>query len=263
MQAADYQKTMDERWPIVEFSFQGIFEGVFSDTTPGTIKNTQGTIYHIPIYHHGLGFQPGFHLLRISGSVDSSGNQIVGTIFADNQDFYAEVYPPTTNGAVRFNIKFFLQVYSRDLTKTFVSPIDIAVPSTKSGSSKYGLKITKLRSAGAMNIDDKSQYTLNSNAKSLAYQSHGIQVAETSGTYSGSLIIRHNLGYPPTYFICGIGEEKGVANPSKGKVTTSTMYAGFGNAKSDSLDIRISGAQGALFGKYIYLILKEPVEFSA
>ena len=260
--AADYQKTMDERWPVVEMSFMGIVDGVFSDTTPGTRKNAAGSIYHIPVFHHGLGFTPGYRFIQIAASRSSSGNTLAFSSFADDQDIWVVVYPDSNNAPVTFTFKFFVGVFGRDLTQSFTSPIADLSPGEVTASSDYGLKIAKQISAGAMSIDDKSQYSIHSNAKSLAYQAHGIQPAETSGTYNGSLIIPHRLGYAPTYFIASRGPQAGSANPSLGKITTGRFFPGFGIAFADSINVRIRGAQATLVGEYLYLILKEPVEFS-
>lgn len=260
--AADYQKTMDERWPVVEMAFMGIVNGTYSDTTFGTKKNAAGTIYHIPIYHHGLGYVPGFRLIQISATINNFGNSLAFDVFADEQDIYAVIFPSPANSPVAFNFNYFLAVYNRDLTKTFSAPVDIVVPADTSGPSEYGIKIAHGSQAAAMNVDDKSQYSLNSNAKSLAYQAHGIQPAETSGTYNGSLIVQHFLGYPPTYFIAQMTVQSGIANPSLGKLTSRRFFPGYGIAFADSIQLRVRGAQAALSGNFIYLILKEPVEFS-
>jgi hypothetical protein len=260
--AADYQKTMDERWPVVEFAFQGIIDGTFSDTMPGVFKNSFGTVYDIPIFHHGLGFVPGYQLFTVGASFINSGSPLGGTVYADDQDVYIQIFPPVTNGPVNFSFKFFLQMYTRNLAETFAAPVDIVVPAQVSGVSEYGLKITKVTGARAMNSKNKTDYSLDTNAKSLAYQAHGVQAAEASGTFAGSLIIPHRLGYPPTYFIAPLAPLATLNSPNSGKTVSRRLFPGYGIAFADSVNIRIRGAQAGLAGNYLYLLLKEPVEFS-
>lgn len=257
--AADYQKTMDERWPIVEHQFMGIvnLENI-STATPGALTNPGGTIVHVPIYRHNLGFLPAFRAKHISYSgFEAFNTPIQDLLFADTENIYLTVYKSVV-GSITISAKFFLAVMDRDCTQEYQAPIDIVTALQTSKPSKYGLKI--LNGPGNIDDKDKSKFTLNTNAKSLQLQQTGIREASATSIPAYNIVIDHRLGYPPTYFVAPIIEQTGTVNPSLGKTTIGALGAGTGLSRSNSITLTIRGAQAALQGRYMFVILKDPVD---
>lgn len=256
--AADYQKTMDERWPILEHQFMGIIDMQnFSTASEGVLNNAGGTIAHVPIYKHGLGYLPAFRVKQISYSgFDTFNSSLADNMFADDKYIYLIVFK--SPGAIQINVKLWLSVVDRDCTKEYQAPIEQTTSIQTTNPSKYGLKILNNPTGQGMNEKNKSAYTLNTNAKSLLIQQHGIRTAGTVTTFQ--LVIDHRLGYPPTYYAAKRYEQVGAANPSLGKITMAPIDGIVGLGRSNSIILTIRGAQSALVGDYMFIILKDPVD---
>jgi hypothetical protein len=95
-------------------------------------------------------------------------------------------------------------------------------------------------------------YSLNTNAQAIGIQMHG---KRTVDPLSGHLVVTHNVGYPPTYFVAKITANYGLGLSTV--IASLTETFGFATANSYQIDIR--GAQSVLAGDYGVLILKDPV----
>jgi hypothetical protein len=256
--AADYQKTMDERWPVLEHQFMGIVDlQNFSTGSEGVLNNALGTIADIPIYRHNLGYLPAFHLHHIAYSGwDTFNSPLSDMAFADQENIYLRVFK-SGPGSIYINAKMFLSVVDRDCNKEFQAPIDIVTAQQVSKPSQYGLKILNENAAQGMDESNKSAYTFNTNAKSMLIQQHGTR---TAGSPTFQLVIDHRLGYPPTYYLARKITQEGAANPSLGKLTISAMNTIQGLAKSNSITLTVRGGQSALVGDFMFIVLKDPVD---
>lgn len=255
--AADYQKTMDDRWPALEHQFMGIIDiQNFSTASEGVLNNSGGTIANVPVYKHGLGYLPAFHVKQISYSgFDTFNSLLSDNMFADEQYIYLTVFK--NPGPLIINAKFWLSVVDRDCSVEFQAPIDQTTSTFTTQPSEYGLKILNNPSAQGMGEKNKAAYTYNTNAKSMLIQQHGIR---TAGSPDFQLVIDHRLGYPPTYYAARRSTQTGAANPSLGKVTIAPMDNIIGLGRSNSITLTIRGAQSALVGDFIFIVLKDPVD---
>lgn len=258
--ATDYQKTMDERWPLLEHSFMGIIDiQQMSTASQGVRENVAGTIADIPIFKHGRGYLPAFRVERISSSgFDNFNTPLEQSMFADEQYIYLRVFKSA--GVIVINAKFFLAVVDRDCMQEFQAPIDIITASQVTNPSTYGLKIKNVTSAQGMREKNKKEYTLNTNAKSMAIQMHGVRRADQYSIPAYNVVIDHRLGYPPTYYLARRYAQEGSSNPSLGKTVVEAMNAGSGISSSNSITMLVRGAQAPLLGDYMFIILKDPVD---
>lgn len=247
--AADYQEVMDERWPVLEFLFEGIV------TIENAKSQAAGTIDYIPIFSHKLGYLPGYFFKNITNDVNTSNNSVSNQIFADDQNIYLRVIK-TAGVVVTVNLKFFLAVIDRNCSLEFQSPIDVTTADQVTNPSTYGLKVLNHPSGQGMNERDKSLYSFNTNAKSMSLQQTGIRSAVSPNF---TIAVDHRLGYPPTYFLARRTPVIGSADPFLGKVTIKPLGNGGGVGKSSSITLTIRGGQAALTGDYMFVILKDPV----
>lgn len=255
--AADYQKTMDERWPILEHSFMGIVDVQNKATSStGVLENAGGTIAHIPIFQHRRGYLPGFRFRHISYSgFNPDGEQISSMVFADSEYIWLGIFKSA--GVLTINLKFWLAIIDRDLSKEFTTPVDIVTADQVTNPSPFGLKILNSTPPRGMEENSKAVYTANTNAKAMAIHSHGVRTGDAGN--ANKLIIAHRLGYPPSYYIAKRAAQEGAVNPSLGKTTVAVMGSASAIASADSVNLTARGAQNALVGDYLFLILKDPV----
>jgi hypothetical protein len=252
--AADYQEVMDDRWPVVEMLYMDILDlqNIQSDAA--------GTIAYVPIYEHNLGYLPAFLFKSISHNVQTFGDVLINSIFADNNFIYVRVLK-SPGEVVSINLKAFLFIIDRDCSKPYQSDIDITTAGQSSGPSAYGLKVMSRPTSRGMKEKDKSKYEFNTNAKAFPVQQTGRQTAVT-GITAYQLKIDHFLGYPPTYFIAPIKTRVGPADPFNGREMISSLSNGGGIAKNTSSTLTVRGAQSPLTGDYLFVILKDPVDLA-
>jgi hypothetical protein len=269
--AADYQKTMDERWPLLEHSFMGIIDiQQISTASEGVIENVGGTIAFVPVFKHGRGYLPAFRVKEISSvNFDTLGASVEQSLFADEQYIWLRVFK--SPGVLILSVKFFLAVVDRDCTKEFQAPIDIITANQVTKPSTFGLKIKNNISAQGMREKNKKEYNLNTNGKSMAVQMHGVRTAGPSSVPAYNIIIDHRLGYPPTYYLAKKFIQTGAANPMAGRLMIEAMNAGrplaalqsyytHGISSSSSITMLVRGAQTMLLGDYMFIVLKDPVD---
>ena len=257
--AADYQKTIDERWPVLEHQFMGILniENISTDSE-GVLNNAGGTIAHIPIYKHGLGYLPAFRFKQISYSGFDTFSPISQSLFADETYIWLIVFK--SPGAIRVNLKGWLAVVDRDCTKEFQADIDIVTSTQKSQPSQYGLKILNENIGQGIEEKNKGGYSVNTNAKSMLIQQHGVRNVSASSVPAYNVVVDHRLGYPPTYYMARRYTHTGSANPSLGKTVIEAIDNVIGLAKSNSITLTVAGAQAVLLGDYMFIVLKDPVD---
>lgn len=236
--AADYQEVLDDRWPFLEFEFVGEVRAV--DTVTNQHK-------FVPLYTHTLGFVPAFLILIKSATPSDTS---LTRIYAVEDKIGVEVNSIgfTTN----LDLTVWIAVLKRNITTTYVSPSKQIVPAPYVGPQKHGVKV--VARGGDIRSSRKIEFSLNTNAKSLAVHMHG--VAAVNG--SGLLVLTHDVGYPPTYFIAQY------ANNSGALYTSTPVMNGLNTlptkAVSTTITTTIRGGQSTLAGNFAYLILKDPVD---
>lgn len=256
--AADYQKTMDERWPLLTFAFQGIIDLTVNQYSAGALRGSTGVLYFIPIYKHNLGFVPGFRIRNIRSSGQGLFNETIeSNLYADETYIYVLTYDIGTDPTVR--VKIWLGVFAQNFQEEFVSPIDHAQANQTSSTSPFGVRILKDYGGQGISERNKVGYSLNTNAKSMAIHRHGTALAA-----SGSIIVDHFLSYPPTYYLAELAYKDpatgGDAWPILNKYLSRPFGTVVGLVSSTGIRINIKGGQAALTGKYMYVIVKDPVD---
>lgn len=254
--AADYQKTLDERWPILEFLFMGILDlKNVSSNILGARDNSFGSIAYVPIYKHNLGYLPGFMARNISYTgPDLGGNVVENMLFADTQYIYLMIFKDAPISV--FSLKIWLGVIDRDLNQDFSSPVDIVTSTMTASASAFGLKVLNNPVTTGMNENRKEVYTANTNAKSMAIQAHGVRPVD--GT--GKLIVRHGLGYPPSYMLAKKEATTSLANHLGDVDLIRALAWGSYLAKADAINLTMFGGQTNLVGTFMFIILKDPVD---
>lgn len=257
--APDYQKMIDERWPVLEHQFMGVITiNNLSTDSPGVLNNAGGTVAHVPIHKHSLGHLPAFRFKQISYSGFTTTAPISMSLFAD--ETYIWLIVNKSAGAILINLSGWLAIVDRDCTKEFQADIGIVTSTQKSRPSQYGLKILNEQPPQGMNEKNKGAYTMNTNAKSMTIQQHGIQNISAASVPAYNLAINHRLGYPPTYYIANRYTHTGATNPSLGKTVMGAIDTVVGIAKSNTITLTVRGAQSLLIGDYMFIILKDPVD---
>lgn len=239
--AADYQEVLDSRWPFLEFEFMDEIELITSITNQNAF---------VSFYTHKLGFLPAFFIIVKSSTPAVDYAEIVAV--DDKIGFNVFSLGTTTN----ITFRAWLAVINRDISREYRSQSKQITPGPSVGPQKHGIKVV---GRGAdIKDSSKANFALHTNAKSLAIHMHGIATA-TAAT-SNELRLDHDVGYPPTYFVAKRAVQIGSANPIKDKVAMESLNAGSGISDSTAIRLTIRGAQSALLGDYVYLILKDPVD---
>jgi len=227
--AADYQKTLDSRWRTLDAVFE-----VEVEVVHGGSGDTMA-------FHHKLGFLPAFTARKISGSGEV-------TWWADRQKVYVR------GDAGTYSV--FLRIYDVDPTVEYRAPVLHISARPGSSASKIGAKfLNQHRTSQGMRDDEKSHYSLNTQAKAMGIQQTGVVEATVSNGHE--LVITHDLGYPPTYLTA----EMDLTDTSNPKI--AVMGNVLGRVTANSVQVRIVGALAVLLGSWAYLVLKDPIEVAA
>lgn len=250
--AADYQKVLDSNWKFLDISLD-----IPIDKTI-TISGTGIRLFEIA--SHALGYVPGFEFMPSALSISPVYTDYAGVhefIKADNQKVYAEISFPGT-----YRIVGRLRVFTLNIMDEYAAPSLGNNSLSPAASSRYGAKFLDLnKGMGDIDDEDMIPFTLNTRGKQMSIHKHGTQVANE---VNGTLNIRHDVGYPPTYLICRVIEKSTVTYvwPYTVERVSGGLVSSFFSAKADPTNIEFRGAQSGLFGRYGYVILKDPAEIA-
>jgi hypothetical protein len=261
--AADYQKVLDSNWKFLDILEEIDVDISFNYNSGPTRMNL------IPIYEHGLGYVTAFEFFpsKKSGGSAFNGDYTYAHKFirGDDQKIYAEVFYSAVNpdyGAGRIVGK--LRVFTLNILENYTAPSVYQFSTTEQPPSRYGAKFLNLQK-GVSTVDDEdlSNYTLNTKGKQTSIHKHGMAQANES------LTIVHDVGYPPSYLLCGVNEAKDYTDFQGGypKYNSPQNVGGLVNsyylAKADPTTIEFRGVQSTLGDrKFGYVILKDPAEIA-
>ena len=258
--AAEYQMALDDRWPLMDFLFTGVIE-VNYRSLPG------GGDLAVPLFTHNLGFTPGFFAKVIqirsvsAGVLYNSPGDI--KFYSDPQTAWGRFFrrDGASTAIETISAVFYVGILDRDFTQTYQAPSTVIPANATSGASPYGMKVLNNQGLVGMRSNNKSDYNLHTNAKPLGIHMHGVMNVGQPQNFQ--MRIRHNLGYPPTYMVTAIQLETFSGSPSFNKRIINALDSQDpGKGKSTSTELTISGAQSALNGDFMYIILKDPVDIA-
>lgn len=254
--AADYQKTIDTRWTFLDIADEQAFDISHSDS--GSTH-----FWAEKIMDHRLGYLPAFTFRPTV--VDGGGSSFFATnyqVIATKNSVYIRNLYVSGDPTTPTRLAGFLRIFACDITTAYQAPI--ALVQSVAGLTNVGVGVKILTNGGSMNSTNLQDFGIDTEAKALAIQQTGTAVATTAN--SGTLLINHNLGYPPTYFLAQVQSAAEFAattiftNPVP-EGTISPMDTAFGaRITADAVNLTMKGVQAALSGTYAFLITKEPAE---
>jgi hypothetical protein len=238
-QALDSQRVIDSRWRYFDILYEKkVSLGIIPDWL---VDNSD-----IVLFKHKLGFLPAFDCYNITRGV------YMATLSSGDCIYTTPLALDPSNGVDYSNTEVLVRVYSVPITEEYSAPIS-EVSGKQSPSSKYGVKVLRGDGNSRMNGTELSEYSLNTKGKTLAVQKTGVAVVDNEGL----AIIRHNLGFPPTYLTARMedgGDEIQSLDPDFVPVLSSS--------RNDDNELVFGGAQGVLTGSFAYVIFKEPAELA-
>lgn len=265
--SGDFQKVLDDRWPYLDIA---------AEQTDSMVKTSfpSGDGYWLQeILTHNLGYIPAIsfreHLFYANPAGGSADYDIVRPkIVATKDKVYMRALrvPSGIFNYTEMAWQYTIRVFAVDITTDKNYDIEQPGASPRSKSGKYGVKVISPKKVGpSLNSEEMSDFSLNSDAKALAIQSHGTRV--TSAANSFSIIVNHGLTYPPTYLIATVNRAADWAsaytNPLPEDCIQPMNYELLGISSNVGTTLTIAGAQGALIGTFAFLILKDPLGAAA
>lgn len=260
--AADYQKVLDDRWPFLDIAFDQVIP-VYQDTFP-----TPTHYWYIELLRHNLGYIPAFMARDMDGnllSLDiSSGTDRGFVVATDEAIYYASLHTGFTSTAP-LKGRLSVRVFACDITREFRQPHDMPAPRPRQSAPRYGARVIKpTNQNGRINDTEMSGFSLHNNAKAFAIQQTGLRRAEAPDF---DVVIDHNLGYPPVYFIAPYNDYAEIYTGSvvgapvpEGKNFCFQLNDVVVEATTTTTEMHIFGAQAVLVGNYAFLIVKDPLE---
>lgn len=240
-QAAEYQMILHEQFPYLEFDFVGEVKASGSVSSNTFVKMYMHTLPHIPQFF--------CFPIKTDGTYDRDDTGYLAT--SDSIGFIAW-------SGETYNKRWLLMVIKQDLTQTISAPKGGSIVQATTGPQRKGVAVLKEGANDDIESKDKSNFSLHTNARSFAIHMCGKKTVDSST--SNLLVLNHDLGYPPTFFVARRQVESGSANPLLGQTTQNAFVRNAALATANSATITLRGAQAALNGEYTYLILKDPVD---
>lgn len=251
--AADYQKVLDSNWKFLDIAVEKDVEATYNNATlsPKLIE----------LATHGLGYVPGFEFMVSSSSrtpFDGSDG-IYQFLRADNQKIYLSVYNTGT-----YTVKGRIRVFTVNIMDEYSAPTYGNNSAAPAASSRYGAKFLDLnKGVGDIEDEDMVPFTLNTRGKQMSIHKHGTKVADST---TGTLTLRHEVGYPPTYMLCRVETKSEWPYPYTYPYSTDQvsgpLVSAYYSAKADPYDIEFKGVQSIISGRFGYVILKDPAEIA-
>jgi len=249
--ALDSQKVLDTRWRYFE-----IYKEI-EISVPNIVNFTSPTI---ALYTHNLGFVPFFEIYNIttggyiapfsgSGGPGVKDWSITGGIVSDKNSIFRFGLYQTTDGYS--DCRLLIRIYNVDATQEYTAPLVVANPYQAGKKAKYGVKVTQKQDPDMMRNQELSNFTLNTEGKSLAIQKIGVIAADTNTGFVAK--IDHNMGNLPIYLTAYMKLDKSMVsalNPDFVPV----------RATADRKYLTFSGVQAALIANFTYIIFKELAE---
>lgn len=244
-QASDAQKVLDSRWRYFDILYE---KRVSLKTVPDWLVDNS----HIILFKHKVGFLPAFDCYSITHGVYISA-------YSSNDVAYTTplALDPSMTGYDFSNTEVLVRVYDVPIAEEYSAPIT-EVSGKYSALSKYGVKILRPKTYASLGDIELSGYSLNTKGKTLAIQKMGTATADDDGF----AIIRHNLGYPPTYLAARLDENLLGGNKSEVSAINPDFVPVLSSSRSGDNELVFGGAQSVLTGSFAYIIFKEPAELA-
>ena len=265
--ASDYSKSIDSRWKFMEVAFEDnnkiinlpyIAPGVF-----GTVGFEQSFV----IVEHNLNFFPFFEcsveVIEGSPNFAQSGSQgRPFSVYSDKNKLYLFPAYRGDYGQAALKLRVSYRIYNVDIDQEYQAP-PYGQPAANAGNSSTGVKILD----GTQPIDVASKsvegFSVDTTMKTLSIHSIHTQYIDNT-----NYTIKHNVGYPPTYFMCKKAEQpfKDYAEafniPHRNWTLSAGRYDPFGRIEAGNDFISIRGVQDVIMGTFCFLILKDPAEIA-
>lgn len=245
--ALDSQKVLDTRWRYFE-----IYKEL--EISLGTV--TSGTTY--VVFEHGLGFVPFFDMYDIAGDVYIAPVTQFGGPGIKDWTFTGGLVATTTQIAFVgtwtgsfSNKKVILRIYNVNAAEEYEAPLVTANPYQAGKKPAYGMKITQKPDDDMMRNPELSNFTLNTEGKTLSIQKIGTVAADTNTGFLAK--IDHKMGNLPIFMAAYMRLDKSMIsalNPS---------FVPF-LSKTTPTSLTFRGAQASLIANISYVIFKELAE---
>lgn len=170
--AADYQKVLDDGWPFLDIAVEK--EVVFSKAD----WPVSSGYWIVELLEHNLGYYPGFTYREIGTTyIDPTGSDQYGiSIISTRDKIYARGLWISGDPTTPLEMRIFLRVFAVDITSDYQFTGDKPAPRPRVGARRYGAKILDIRKPDTrMSDQEMSNFSLNTNAKSLGIFKTGLQ----------------------------------------------------------------------------------------
>jgi hypothetical protein len=267
--AADYKKSLDSRWRVLEVEYYGSVDITVPSILPNSTTQSEQFNQKIILFTHGLGFYPLFEISSelIAGTpsdvqTDSDEYQVV--VYADEQCIYFFPFYQWDYGQNQVTFRFNYRIYNLDITNQYIATTGTFLGDSTS-DSKFGVRIVDDSGLGNANQDSLLGLSLDTTKKILGIQAVINQAISSYGfTY-----VKHYAGYPPTYLVCNLPKQiflnySSLYNiPFREKYFSSPIYNLLAYTVADEVEIGFHGVQSSIEGNFCFVILKDPVDISA
>ena len=250
-QSSDYQRVLDTRWKTMEIAFEKYVDISYENWVTG--RN------NIEVFIHGFNYLPAFEFFQDKDTLEGNTTVLAGQHVSDYiigtvDKIFVPIFKLAGDPSTALRVKGFLRIYRVDITGDYKAP-STSSRSTLPIKSKYGVKIID-SDDGYKDFDSREvyKYLQNSKEKTLGIHQHGVLTAE-----SGTVTIDHGLGYSPSFEFVSITNTFSI--PGIDCIQPFNSYSG--RVSSSTYQLKFSGGQSALFGKYAYLVFKDPVELAS
>lgn len=179
--AADYQKTLDTKWPFLDIAFE---QRVHVSKADWYSVNTD---WYIVLLEHNLGYLPPFQVREIGTTYlkDSMLSEVVATSTKIILTGTFIVGDPTTP----LEIDLFVRVFAVDMTKEYKYDGQFTQARPSVSIPKYGAKIINQRKPGArLDSTELSDFSLHTSAKALGIHKTGTQYINEYTTYPDATV---------------------------------------------------------------------------
>lgn len=172
--ASDKQLAFSSEWPLLPIEAEG---DVTIEVPAGGAGNVTQTIYT-----HNLGYPPVFYIHRVSG-----GFFWLTWGYIDDEKLWIDAY---VSGDV--NLKW--KIFRRPIKTSFEASISDVSDATKETDEDYGLLVSL--PGKDIKSTDKRDFCVRSDVRQLMIHKSGYTTTPSLG-----MVIDHNLGYKPMYFV--------------------------------------------------------------
>ncbi len=216
------------------------------------------------MFPHSLGFFPLFEysISLISGTL-ASPDQSYQDIRATKDGLYMYPYFNYNYGQSAVTVRLNYRIYNLDIEKTYDSKSATFASAPTDGSS-IGAKFLDGSTSNAVQDDSTLGFSLDTSKKTIAVH----MITQQSLNSCGFNYVYHNSGYPPSYLMCDLPEQKfkkyfaGYNIPYRDRYTSSAIYNLTAYTIANGDYIAFHGVQSVVRGDFCFVILKDPLDIA-